>query len=470
MGVALGVTSLAATSTPSRRRRYAIVGVGHRSGMYQDAILGPHRNEAELVGVCDRNPGRIEVCRAGFVARGENAPGGYAPADFEKMVAETKPDVVIVTVPCGLHHEFIIRAMNAGCDVITEKAMTTTTEKCAQILEARKRTGRSIRVTHNYRYSPPRTQVKDLLMAGEIGDVLSVDFHWMLNTHHGADYFRRWHSHKENSGGLMVHKASHHFDLVNWWLSAIPVKVQATGKHEYYIPAMAKRYGLESHHERCHTCPEKTKCGFYLDVAAEPRLKKLYLDQEKFDGYFRDQCVWRPDIDIEDTMNVLVTYDNGVTLSYSLNAFNAWEGYTIAFNGTKGRLEHTIVEQIYVAGTNAVQGAVAENGVKTRVIPLRGPAREVEPWSGAGSHGGGDEVMLKELFSLESQPDRYQRAADERGGAYAMLVGAAANRCFETGNGIEIAQLVPGLQRPDFAPMPTHAQPVPMPPQTRVTA
>ena len=59
-------------------------------------------------------------------------------------------------------------------------------------------------------------------MSGVIGDVLSVDFHWMLDTHHGADYFRRWHRNKQNSGGLMVHKATHHFDLVNWWLSSVP--------------------------------------------------------------------------------------------------------------------------------------------------------------------------------------------------------------------------------------------------------
>jgi predicted dehydrogenase len=78
-------------------------------------------------------------------------------------------------------------------------------------------------VTFNYRYSPFRSQVKELLMSGEIGDVLSVDFHWLLNTVHGADYFRRWHSNKAISGGLMVHKATHHFDLVNWWLSDMPV-------------------------------------------------------------------------------------------------------------------------------------------------------------------------------------------------------------------------------------------------------
>jgi hypothetical protein len=119
--------------------------------------------------------------------------------------------------------------MNAGCDVITEKPMTTDAPQCLQILETCRRTGRRCRVAFNYRYSPPRAQVKDLLMRGEIGDVLSVDFHWLLNTHHGADYFRRWHSQKKISGGLFVHKSTHHFDLVNWWLGAVPVSVAATG-------------------------------------------------------------------------------------------------------------------------------------------------------------------------------------------------------------------------------------------------
>jgi predicted dehydrogenase len=323
-------------------------------------------------------------------------------------------------------------------------------------------------VTHNYRYAPARTQVKDLLMSGEIGDVLSVDFHWLLNTTHGADYFRRWHSKKEMSGGLMIHKASHHFDLVNWWLGAVPVTVAATGKKEFYTPKTAKRMGLQSHHERCLTCPEKDKCTFRLDLTTEGRLKRLFLDNEKYDGYFRDQCVWRPEIDIEDTMNVLVTYDNGVTLAYTLNAFNSWEGYTIAFNGTKGRIEHSMVEQVYVAGADVVQGGVMKGGVTTRVIPLRGPARDVEPWTGTGHHAGGDAVMLKELFSPNPPADKYKRAADERAGAFAVAVGAAANRCFKTGQIVEISQIVPGIERPDYAPMPSRDGPIPMPPESRI--
>jgi predicted dehydrogenase len=445
------------------RRRYAIVGVGARHVMYQDAIEKDYPASAQLVGLCDLNPGRLELARGRSQKNGAVPPPAYAADQFARMIAETKPDIVIVTTVDATHNDYIVRAMEAGCDVITEKPLTTTAEKCRQIIEAGHRTGRRCRVTFNYRYSPPRTQVKDLLMSGEIGDILSVDFHWMLNTIHGADYFRRWHGQKKNSGGLMVHKASHHFDLVNWWLGAVPVAVTATGKRDFYTPAMAKRLGLQSHHERCHTCPEKARCGFFMDLAASPTLKAMYLDQEHHDGYFRDQCVFGSPIDIEDTMNVLVRYDTGATLSYSLNAFNSWEGYTIAFNGTKGRIEHTLVEQVYINGTETVQGGIKEGGTTIRVFPLRGAERTLTPWTGVGGHGGGDKVMLDDIFLAQPPADKYLRAADERAGAAACLVGIAANRCFETDQVVKIADLVPGLPPPVYAPMPGHGDPLPMP-------
>jgi predicted dehydrogenase len=445
------------------RRRYAIVGLGSRHEIYQDAIEKTYASTSELVGLCDVNAGRLELARRRSEQNGARPPAGYAAADFDRMLSETKPQTVIVTTVDAFHHEYLIRAMNAGCDVITEKPMTIDADKCRQIIEARRRTGRTVRVTFNYRYSPPRAQVKELLMSGVIGEVLSVDFHWLLNTQHGADYFRRWHSNKKMSGGLFVHKATHHFDLVNWWLGVTPVSVMATGKREFYTPAMAKRMGLSGPHERCATCPEKVRCGFYMDLGAVPTHKTLYMDCEKYDGYFRDQCVWRENIDIEDTMNALVTYDSGATLSYSVNAFNAWEGYTIAFNGPKGRLEHTIVEAVYVNGREPVQGGVMPDGVKTRIIPIRGDPYFVTPWTAEGDHSGGDRLLLQDIFAPDPSKDKFGRIADERSGAYSILVGIAANRSMQTGAQVKIDELVPGLQRPDYVAMPTRKDPIPMP-------
>ena len=66
-------------------------------------------------------------------------------------------------------------------------------------------------------------------MKGVIGEINSVHFEWLLNTRHGADYFRRRHRDKRNSGGLLVHKSTHHFDLVNFWLGTTPKTVFAMG-------------------------------------------------------------------------------------------------------------------------------------------------------------------------------------------------------------------------------------------------
>jgi predicted dehydrogenase len=452
-----------ALAAADKRKRYVAVGVGSRNRMYQEALWGPHKAHGELVAVCDTNPGRMAYVGMRASQVGASPPKPYLASDFDKMLREQKPDAVIVTPPDAFHNEYIVRALDAGVDVITEKPMTTTAAKAQLILDAVKRSGRHIRVTFNYRYSPFRSQVKELLMSGVIGDVLSVDFHWLLNTVHGADYFRRWHSNKAISGGLMVHKATHHFDLVNWWLSDMPVSVNATGKREFYTPEMARRFGLEGAHQRCHTCPEKDKCTFFFDLAADPALKALYLDAEKYDGYFRDQCVWRPEISIEDTMNVIVGYASGTTLSYSLNAFNAWEGYQIAFNGTKGRLEHSVIEQGGVAGASNER---EEDRIKTRIIPMRGDAQDVKPDTGAGAHGGGDAVMLADIFDPNAPRDPLMRAADERGGAASCLIGIAADKCFETGQPVRIDSLVTGLDWPKLPKMPSHKDRVPMPMRT----
>lgn len=467
-GLAAGASSVSAQGTEAGqpKKRYVIVGVGSRYGMYRNAILDRYSEYAELVGLCDNNLGRLQLAQGKCRRQTDVEVPIFEAEDFDRMIKETKADVVIVTSKDSTHDHYIVRGMELGCDVMTEKPMTTDEIKCRSILETQKRTGRKIIVNFNYRYSPHRTQVKDLLMSGVIGDILSVDFTWLLDTKHGADYFRRWHSDKASSGGLMVHKATHHFDLVNWWLSAVPVSVMAKGQKEFYTPAMAKRMGLKSAHERCHTCTETDTCTFFMDLAANRNFKELYLDNERYDGYHRDQCVFRPTIDIEDTMNVTVRYNTDVLMSYSLNAFNAWEGYRMAFNGTKGRIEHGIQEKVYVFGDGSVPGAVEKEGTFIRIFPLRAPAYEVDLWpSGRGGHGGGDTVMLDSLFLPEQPEDKYMRPADQRGGAYSILTGIAANHSFISGESVEIAKLVPDIGMPDYPPMPTHQDPVPMPPR-----
>ena len=188
------------------RTRYALSGSGHRAQMYLDAIAGPHADVAELVALLDVNPARREFHR-------DRVP---AFADVVLAGAEQRVDRVIVTSMDRFPAEHVVRSLEAGADVVVEKPLTIDAPSARSIQDAIDRTGRSVVVTFNYRYSPRNTALRQGIASGEIGDVVSVVFEWVLDTQHGADYFRRWHRDKANSGGLFIHKAAHHFDLVNW--------------------------------------------------------------------------------------------------------------------------------------------------------------------------------------------------------------------------------------------------------------
>jgi len=426
-----------------------LVGLGGRSEMYRDATAHEYPETVELVGLCDINPGRLRLAQDKVKAKGRDVPG-CAPDDFEKMIREQRADLVIVTTKDCTHDEYIVRGLRAGCDVITEKPMTTTAEKCQRIVDTVKETGRRVRVTFNYRYSPFRTQVKELLQDGVIGRVLSVEFKWLLDTSHGADYFRRWHRNKANSGGLMVHKATHHFDAVNWFINSVPERVAAFGARRFYRPEQAERYGFSRRAERCLECPESRRCPFFLDLKGNAGLKEMYLDNEQYDGYYRDRCVFSDQIDIEDSMNLCVEYRSGVVMSYALTAFSPWEGYHIVFNGTRGRLEHICRETSYVSGDGTVPGEVLSQGTTINVMPHFTSGYFVPIRTGGGGHGGGDRVLLDDLFAPEPPPDPMGRRADYRGGAYSILTGVAANLSMKENRVVAISELVSGLDLPDY--------------------
>jgi predicted dehydrogenase len=278
-------------------------------------------------------------------------------------------------------------------------------------------------------------------MDGLIGDVKSVHFEWLLDTYHGADYFRRWHRDKRNSGGLLVHKATHHFDLINFWLGSRPKTVYALGGLVFYGRENAEQRGITKFYARAHGSEHSSDDPFALHLEDSPELKALYLDAEHEDGYFRDQSVFGDGISIEDVMGLLVRYQSNAIMSYSLNAYMPWEGFRVALNGDKGRIQVLVVEGSYV---NAGGPAAAEGVAKTRritVFPLFSEPYDVAIPEGVGGHGGGDAVMLDDIFGSPTE-DRFQRAASHVDGAMSILTGIAGNISMRTGRPVVIDDLV----------------------------
>src|SRR3954449_4982448 len=452
----------------AQKRRYAVVGVGSRAGMYITALAGTYADEGDVVAWCDPNPTRMSYYDRVLAAAHLPAPARYSPDAFGELLSERRPDVVIVTSPDATHHEYVTASLLAGRDVVVEKPLTTRVEGALAIAQAAASSPANVIVTFNYRYSPRNSRLRQLIASGAIGTVTSVHFEWVLDTVHGADYFRRWHRDKSVSGGLLVHKSSHHFDLVNWWLADVPETVFAAGGLRFYGEANAAARGLATRPIRSTGAPGAADDPFALDLGADDTLRKLYLEAEGDDGYLRDRDVFSAGISIEDNAGLLVTYRSGAILTYALNAHSPWEGYRVCVNGTEGRVELDVVERGFVQPLGAA-GVVG----RPAVDPSAGPedshaggagnprpsgqrlllqrhweqAREVPIPHGGGAHGGGDAHLLEDVFRPRRPPDPLERRAGYRDGLHSVAVGLAANQALESGLPVRISTFDLPLQR-----------------------
>src|SRR6476619_5472976 len=442
------------TTPTATRSRYALVGAGHRAQMYIGAVAEKYSGQTELVAWSDTNPGRLDYYDEYLSDRSTTVPVRYDPSRIAAMITEQNVDIVMVTSPDYTHAAVIVACLRAGADVIVEKPLTIDAAGCRRISTAVRETGRKVTVTFNYRYSPRNSALKEVVSSGEIGTVTSVNFEWVLDTVHGADYFRRWHREKAKSGGLLIHKASHHFDLVNWWIDDQPTRVYASGGLRFYGAANARKRGLDERPERGTGDLPRTD-PFAMDLREDERLRRLYLDNEHHDGYLRDRDVFTDGITIEDNLAVVVDYAGGPTLNYSLNAHSPWEGYRVAVNGTEGRAELEVVERVAAdEGAKVLDpSATAELVDRGRVRP-RGErllvqrhweqAREVPIADFGGAHGGGDDMLLADLFGNDDAraADPLRRPAVYLDGGASVAVGIAGNRSLETGQPVLISEML----------------------------
>lgn len=402
-------------------KKYVIIGAGGRAlYMFARPLAKELTAFAQLVGICDINPHRAKIV--------SDECGGHIPTftDFDEMIEQCDPDTVIVSTTDSVHHEYIIRALEAGCDVISEKPLTIDGDKCRAILEAEKRTGKRVTVTFNCRFIPYVAKIKELLAAGTIGEVKSIHLEWFLDTTHGADYFRRWHGQLEHSGGLLIHKSTHHFDMVNWWLDDEPHALYAFGDTLFYG---SKR---EQRGERCYTCPHQNTCEFYYDITDNDFTKKFYFEAEHHDGYLRDQCVFGDRIDICDTMSVNVNYTKGAYLSYTLTAYNPMEGWKATFVGSEGRME---------AESFQSHPHQRNQHEQIHIYNHSGDWTTVRVPKESGEHGGGDQRLRRMIF-VGDLDDPLGQQADSRAGAMSMLIGAGSNLSIAEKRPIVISELL----------------------------
>ncbi|ROQ20973.1 oxidoreductase family protein [Marinimicrobium koreense] len=426
----------------SRKMRVALVGTGIRGIRFwgRDLVQG-FSDAVEFVGLCDTNPGRLQFAQDYI---GVDCP---TFTDIDALLDSGPIDMVMVTTDDASHDEIIVKALDRNINVITEKPMTTDEHKCAAIQKAVERSDAELIMSFNYRYGHMFTSLKEVLDRKEIGDVVSVDFNWYLNTYHGASYFRRWHGLREKGGTLLLHKSAHHFDLLNWFIESDPVEVSAYGALEHY------GHNNDFRGKNCRECPHQKKCDYYWDITKDELATKLYVENEHHDGYIRDNCLWREEIDIFDKMSVQVRYANNVIVNYSLTTYSPFEGFRLALNGKHGRVEtwegipwleeqETDQSKVYEKEMGLTSHSTREEGRHELIIAKNfGDYQRIELPYIRKAHWGGDPILNAHVFKGIPPERNFGQKANFRDGAMSVLIGVAARKSIDEGRPVKIEEL-----------------------------
>ncbi|HBE02067.1 MAG TPA: oxidoreductase [Spirochaetia bacterium] len=407
-------------------KKYAVCGISNRAiGMFIRPIMEKFGTSAVLCAVLDPDARRYEVLKQNCPGA-EKIPFYQGEEKFGSMLSETRPDVIISAGIDRTHMSYILKALENNLDVLSEKPMVTTAEDAGKILAAEKKSRGKITVTFNVRYNPLSMAVKDIIHEGKIGRITYVDLNWCVDTYHGSSYFMRWNRLRKNSGGLSIHKSTHHFDLINWWINQKPLEVSAFGARNYFGPESeynpAKKDG-----RHCGSCAEREQCRYYSrwhsrtdDAApADDHLNTVNKGRAAGDytGYSPDMCIYDSEIDIEDTYVANIRYDQGAFLSYSVNFSAPYEGFRVTINGTKGRLETCEYQ-----APDRLTFTPPEQTID--YFPLFGARQTIRVVKNKGGHGGADPLLQEDLF-ISPLVRPYEMNAGSLAGALSVAMGEA---------------------------------------------
>ena len=389
--------------------------------MFAKTLTEEYKDDVKITGIYDPNKTR---CR---YFQNTISKDIKIYDDFDEMIKAEKPDIVIVTTKDSKHHEYIIRAMQSGCDAVSEKPMTMNEENVLAIMKAEKQTGKKLTVTFNCRFMPYLARLKELVKEGAVGKVLNIHYEYLLGKAHGADYFRRWHRYMENSGSLLVHKSTHHLDICNWIMEDIPKEVTALGSLHYFGENYRKEHG-----KRCSECKYSDSCEYFTDIKQDEFLNEMYVKAEHEDGYIRDACPFDSDIDIFDNMSVSVRYEKGALLTYTLTTYNPYEGYRISITGEKGRIEAFEAYTGEEAADPYYEIKIYNDNEEVKIIRFK---------KSEGTHGGGDSRLIRMIFK-GGIADPLKQCAGSFDGAISALIGICAVKSIKEKRTVDIGQII----------------------------
>ena len=405
----------------------AIIGCGGRGcRTYGRLIRDSFADKFKVVALCDINPSVLNLQKEKLGIDPENTF-----LNEQDFFSRKRADLLIVATQDRDHARMTLAGMKLGYDVLVEKPLSSSEEECLELLKVQKETGRKVMVCHVLRYAPAYAKVEEILNSGVIGRVVSITALEQVNYVHYAHSFVRgnWHSEKETSPMILA-KCCHDLDLIQHYAGSGCASVSSFGDLTWFKPENAP----DSHAERCIDCEHIDTCPYsakqiYLDnwkknpgyVFSSIMTYPHPLNEEEILNGLRTgkygRCVYGGYNDVVDHQMVSMLFDNGVTATLTMMAFTGNGGRDIRIFGTHGDIhfsEDTDTLDLFVHGVKWDKWKLSD------LIKCE-----------AGSHAGGDYMLIKDLYEVMSGQKEAPTSLEES--VESHLIGIAAEKSRHSG-------------------------------------
>ncbi len=382
--------------TPDKPVTAITLGAGARGNTYGNyAVQFP--DQLKIVGVAEPIPIRNER-----YAKKHNIPDANRFITWEHVFDRPKfADAIIITTPDDLHYGPAMAALKLGYDLLLEKPIAPTERECRDILGLAQKTGRIVAVCHVLRYAPYFIRLRNLIHSGAIGQLVSIQHMEPIEHVHMSHSFVRgnWHNSKQTAP-IILAKSCHDLDILRWLVDKPSKRIQAFGSLSWFKPENAP----DGAPARCTDgCPAEANCPYsalriyyrnrtWLYVFDLPDNKEQHgeaiLNYLKTTNYGR--CVYRMDNDQCDHYVSNIEFSEGITASFSMDAFTPFGGRRTRVMGSMGFIEGDMDQYTLWDFRSGEKFTVESKAI------------EIEEYKHSG-HGGGDWRLVSDFVQAVAQ-------------------------------------------------------------------
>lgn len=398
-------------------------GAGNRGNVYGN-YAAQYPDQLDIVGVAEPIAIRNERYAKKHAIKSENRF-----STWEEVFKRPKfADAIIITTPDNLHYGPCMKALEMGYHVLLEKPISPSEQECRNILAMAKKTGRIVAVCHVLRYAPYFVELRNIIQSNVLGKVVSVQhLEPIEHIHMSHSYVRgNWHNSKETTP-IILAKSCHDLDILRWMLNKKSKTIHALGDVSWFKKTNAPEGSTARCMDGCKvesTCPysalkvyyRERKRNYVFDLPEEKEKQAAYvLEQLKTTNYGR--CVYDMNNDQPDHYTTNILFEEGISVSFSMEAFTSYEGRRTRIMGSLGDVVGDMTSMIHTD---------FQTGKKTE-------------WkSTTDMHGGGDWKLVANWIEAVSKNDGSLLTSTIDASIESHLMGFAAEKSRKENKVVEI--------------------------------